>query len=114
MHLSLRFENLKYDAGNIKFAKHTNDDREIFNSAMMIYQKLYGPSAKLKARQFGMGVTDLHIDRKDTNLNLFDYNYSLPYLALDKIKSKYGGNYQGRNRKLIHIFIEFHIFEKIC
>jgi len=90
MHLSLRFENLKYDAGNIKFAKHTNDDREIFNSAMMIYQKLYGPSAKLKARQFGIGVSDLHMDRKDTNLNLFDNNYSFPFYALDKLKSKYG------------------------
>jgi len=90
IHLSLRFENLQYDSGNVKLTNHTNDDREIFNSAMMIYQKLLKPSAKLKARQFGMGVFDLHIDRKNTNLNLFDNNYSLPYLALDKLKSKYG------------------------
>jgi len=33
---------------------------------------------------------DLHIDSKNTNLNLFDNNSSLPYLALDNLKSKYG------------------------
>lgn len=90
LHLSLRFENLQYDSGNLRLTNHTNDDREIFNFAMMIYEGFKKPTIKLKARQFGMGVTDLHIDRKDINLSLFNNDYCLPYSSLDELKSKYG------------------------
>lgn len=90
MHLSVRFENLKYDSALVKLVHHTNDDREMFNAAMRVYDGLVKPTSKLKARQFGMGVYDLHTDLKETNLSLFGNQSSIPYGALDKIKSRYG------------------------
>ncbi|HMS64624.1 MAG TPA: DNA polymerase IV [Ignavibacteria bacterium] len=90
LHLSVRFENLKYDSDIVRLTSYTNDDRGIFDTAMKIYQTLFKPTSKLKARQFGMGVYDLHNDLKEVNLNLFEDSIALPYNALDKIKSKYG------------------------
>ncbi len=90
MHLSIRFENLTYTSHLVKLPAHTNDDREIFNSAEIIYGKLHKPTRDLKARQFGMGVYDLHTDTNEKNLNLFEKTVFLPYYALDKIKTKYG------------------------
>jgi len=90
MHLSVRFENLKYDSDIVRLTSYTNDDREIFDTAMKVYKTLFKPTVQLKARQFGMGVYDLHNDLKETNLNLFENTVLLPYTALDKIKSKYG------------------------
>lgn len=90
MHLSVRFENLKYDSALVKLTHHTNDDREVFDAAMKVYSGLYKPTEKLKARQFGMGVYDLHLDIKAVNLSLFGNDHLIPYNALDKIKSKYG------------------------
>ncbi|MEO6693903.1 MAG: hypothetical protein ABIO41_01745 [Ignavibacteria bacterium] len=89
IHLSLRFENLRYDSGDLKLTGYTNADREIFNSALLVFEKLHNPSVKLRARQLGLGVSDLHTDDKSINLNLFRNEHSLPYYALDKIKSKY-------------------------
>ena len=43
-----------------------------------------------QARQFGMGVYDLHSDMRTSNLDLFKQTPLLPYSALDKIKTKYG------------------------
>jgi DNA polymerase-4 len=90
MHLSIRFENLTYTSHIVKLPAYTNDDREIFNSAVIIYGKLHKPCEEMKARQLGMGVYDLHTDTKECNLNLFEKKVFLPYYALDKIKSKYG------------------------
>lgn len=90
MHLSVRFENLKYDSALVRLTHHTNDDREIFNAAMKVYEGLSRPTKKLKARQFGMGVYDLHTDLREVNLSLFGNQHSIPYGALDKIKSRYG------------------------
>ena len=90
MHLSIRFENLTYTSHIVRLPAYTNDDREIFNSAITIYGKLHKPCGEMKARQFGMGVYDLHTDTKECNLNLFEKKIFLPYYALDKIKSKYG------------------------
>ena len=90
MHLSVRFENLKYDSDIVRLTSHTNDDREIFDTAMKIYATLFKPTAALKARQFGMGVYDLHSDMRTSNLDLFKQTPLLPYSALDKIKTKYG------------------------
>lgn len=90
MHLSIRFENLKYTSDLVKLTNFTNDDREAFKSAMGIYKNLHKPCEELKARQFGMGVYDLHLDTKENNLNLFEKKIFLPYYALDKIKTKYG------------------------
>lgn len=90
MHLSIRFENLKYTSDLVKLTNFTNDDREAFKSAMGIYKNLHKPCEELKARQFGMGVYDLHLDTRENNLNLFEKKIFLPYYALDKIKTKYG------------------------
>ena len=91
MHLSIRFEDLTYSSRITKLSNHTNDDREIFNSALGIYKKLdRKPSAMLQARQFGIGVYDLHCDTHESNLNLFENKIFLPFSALDKIKNKYG------------------------
>lgn len=90
MHLSVRFENLTYSSNLVKLTNHTNDDRDIFNSALEIYKTFHKPSESLKARQFGMGVYDLHCDTREKNLNLFEKKVFLPYYALDKLKTKYG------------------------
>ncbi len=90
MHLAIRFEDLTYTSEMIKLTNFTNDDREIFNSAYGIYQKLRKPTKILQARQFGMGVYDLHCDTRERNLNLFEKRIFLPYYELDKLKTKYG------------------------
>ncbi|MEO8209086.1 MAG: DNA polymerase IV [bacterium] len=90
MHLSIRFENLTYSSNLVRLTNHTNDDRDIFNSAFEIYKTLHKPCVSLKARQFGMGVYDLHYDTRESNLNLFEKKVFLPYYALDKLKTKYG------------------------
>lgn len=90
LHLSIRFESLTYTSHVVKLPFHTNDDREIFYAAMAVYDKLHKPSEETKARQFGMGVYDLHLDTHECNLNLFEKKIFLPYDALDKLKTKYG------------------------
>ncbi|MEO8445855.1 MAG: DNA polymerase IV [bacterium] len=91
MHLSLRFEDLSYESGFAKLSRYTNDDREIFNSSLDLYSKFKRKPGKiLKARQFGIGVYDLHIDTREYNLDLFKKKISLPFYALDKIKTKFG------------------------
>lgn len=90
MHLSIRFEDLTYTSNIVKLTAHTNDDREIFNSAIIIYERLRKPSTRLMARQFGIGVYDLHFDTCENNLNLFEQKVHLPFYELDKIKARYG------------------------
>lgn len=90
MHLSVRFENLRYTSDLVKLTSYTNDDREIFNTALSVYRRLHKPTKEMKGRQFGMGVYDLHTDLKEKNLNLFESEPELPYRALDRLKSKYG------------------------
>ncbi|MBK9330919.1 MAG: DNA polymerase IV [Ignavibacteria bacterium] len=90
MHLSVRFENLRYASDLVKLTSYTNDDREIFNTALSVYRRLHKPTKEMKGRQFGMGVYDLHTDLKEKNLNLFESEPELPYRALDRLKSKYG------------------------
>jgi DNA polymerase IV len=90
MHLAIRFEDLTYTSGMIKLTNFTNDDREVFNSAIVIYNTLRKPGESIKARQFGMGVYDLHYDTRENNLSLFEKKVYLPYAALDKIKTRYG------------------------
>ncbi len=90
MHLSVRFENLRYASDLVKLTNYTSDDREIFNTALSVYRRLHKPTKEMKGRQFGMGVYDLHTDLKEKNLNLFESEPELPYRALDRLKSKYG------------------------
>ncbi|MDZ4712173.1 MAG: DNA polymerase IV [bacterium] len=91
MHLSLRFEDLSYESGLAKLPRHTNDDRELFNFALNLYSKFKRKPGKiLRARQFGIGVYDLHIDTREYNLDLFEKKISLPFYALDRIKTKFG------------------------
>lgn len=90
MHLSIRFEDLRYTSNIVRLTNFTNDDREIFNSAMKIYAGLHKPSKEMQARQFGIGVYDLHLDTCDHNLSLFEKEVHLPFYTLDKIKTKFG------------------------
>lgn len=91
MHLSLRFDDLSYESALGKLPRHTNDDREVFNSALDLYSKFRRkPGKVLRARQFGIGVYDLHIDTREYNLDLFQKKVSLPFYALDRIKTKFG------------------------
>ncbi len=99
MHLSIRFEDLTYSSAVVKLPQFTNDDREIFNFAAGIYGNLRKPRETLMARQFGIGVYDLHTDTHENNLSLFERKIFLPYSALDKIKTKYG-------EKIIRVGIE--------
>lgn len=90
MHLAIRFEDLSYTSHVVKLPEFTNDDRRIFDSAEIIYSRLRKPSEKMKARQFGMGVYDLHCDTHESNLCLFEEKTFLPYYALDRIKTRFG------------------------
>ncbi|MEO8398910.1 MAG: DNA polymerase IV [Ignavibacteriaceae bacterium] len=90
LYLSIRFEDLRYTSDLIRLTNFTNDDREIFNSAMKIYAELLKPCKEMQARQFGIGVYNLHCDTREHNLNLFEKKVYLPFYALDKIKTKFG------------------------
>jgi len=90
LYLVIRYGNLRYASGDIKLDSCTNDDREIFDSAMLIYSKLPAPNKDMPARMFGMTVFGLHKDTGDYNLDLFHQKTHLPFHALDKLKEKYG------------------------
>lgn len=86
----IRYDNLKYAADDIKLKMATNDDREIIEAALTIYERFPKPNPKYMARMFGMSVFDLHTDQRRQNLELFDSKIHLPYYELDKLKYKYG------------------------
>ena len=90
LHLTIRFEDLRYAGNEIRLKRHTHDDREIFEAAIKLYKRFPHPDKHYKARMFGMSVFDLHPDPKRTNLELFEKKIFLPYYALDKLKYKYG------------------------
>jgi len=90
LYFVIRYENLRYAGNDIKLKSYTNDDREIYNYAMKVYNQLPHPKKNLKARMLGMGVFDLHSDIRSENLSLFGDNVYLPYYTLDQIKYKYG------------------------
>ena len=90
LYLVIRYDNLRYAADDVKLRRATNDDREIFEAAMKIYEKFPQPTEERQARMFGMSVFDLHEDPMQENLELFESKTFLPYYALDKIKYKYG------------------------
>ncbi len=90
VYLALRFEDLTYTSGAVRLSQHTNDDREVYKASMEIFRKMRKPSADLRGRQFGMGVSDLHIDTHSVNLSLFEKNTQLPFSAMDRLKAKFG------------------------
>jgi nucleotidyltransferase/DNA polymerase involved in DNA repair len=90
LHLTLRFEDLRYAGNETRLKRYTNDDREIFEAAIRIHKSFPHPGKNYKARMFGMSVFDLHPDQKRNNLELFEKKVMLPYYALDKLKYKYG------------------------
>ena len=90
LYFTIRYDNLKYAGDDIKLKRPTNDDREIFEAALKIYERFPKPGPRYMARMFGMSVFDLHTDQRRSNLELFDNKVVLPYYELDKLKYKYG------------------------
>lgn len=90
LYFVIRYGNLRYASDDLRLRSYTNDDREIFDAAMKIFEGLPEPTHEMPARMFGMTVFDLHADTNDYNLELFNNRIHLPFYALDSIKQKYG------------------------
>jgi DNA polymerase IV len=90
LYFVIRYDNLKYVGDDIKLKRPTNDDREIIEAALKIFERFPKPNHDYMARMFGMSVFDLHADQKRQNLELFDSKINLPYYEMDKLKYKYG------------------------
>jgi len=90
LYLVIRYGNLRYATADMRLQQHTNDDREIFNSAMELYKLIPEPSKDMPARMFGMTVFGLHTDSGDYNLDLFTNRIHLPFYELDKLKQRFG------------------------
>ena len=90
LYLVIRYDNLKYAGYDARLKQPTNDDREIFETALKLYKRFPAPSERHKARMFGMTVFDLHADQHRENFELFDRKVNFPYYEIDKLKYKYG------------------------
>jgi DNA polymerase-4 len=88
--LTIRYENLLYDFAESNMQEHTNDDRIVVNTAMNLFKKLFPPQKTIRARMFGMCVTDLYTDPGSYNLELYASRTPMPFHALDALKEKYG------------------------
>ncbi|CAN5602869.1 DNA polymerase IV [soil metagenome] len=90
--LVLRFTNLEYDVGEYRLPQYTNNDRKLFEAALHLYSQMQQPNKDLQMQMFGIMVTELEVDIKEENLDLFASNLPIPYHSLDRIKNKYGEN----------------------
>ena len=90
MYLSIRYDDLRYAGWDTRLKSHTNDDRDIFESALKLYRKLPKPTKSYQVRGVGISVFDLHTDNRSMNYELFNNKVFLPYYAIDKIKAKHG------------------------
>lgn len=90
--LTARYEDLRYAGDDIRLKQYTNDDREIFDSAITLFKKFPQPTKNFQLRMFGMTVFDLHKDNKQSNYELFEKKVHLPFYAIDKLKYKFGEN----------------------
>ncbi|MDD5362672.1 MAG: DNA polymerase IV [Ignavibacteria bacterium] len=90
LYFVIRYGNLRYASNDMRLREYTNDDREIFEAAMKIYENLPDPREDMPARMFGMSVFDLHKDTKNYNFDLFRNRVHLPFYELDKLKQRYG------------------------
>jgi DNA polymerase-4 len=90
LNLTIRYEDLKFRSVWGEFDRHTNDDRVFFDLAKELYLRLPSPNEHMKARMFGMSISNLTQDLKRESLSLFEPNIFLPYDVMDKIKSKFG------------------------
>jgi len=90
MGLVIRYEDLRYAGDKIKLIQYTNDDRILFEAAMVIFRKFPRPCIAYRARMFGLYTFDLQTDLRRENLELFDKRIYLPYYSIDKLKKKYG------------------------
>jgi len=89
--LYIRFDNLTSTGGEYKLPFYTNDDDEIHDTALQIFNKLrFRPCEFLKLRMTGIDCSDLHKDTGERNLQLFKQEKDLPFNALDTLKMKYG------------------------
>lgn len=87
--LTIRYDDLGFVSEKIRFSYFTNDERDLFNTAMYLYKKLPVPAPERKARMFGVTVFDLHQDM-GINLDLFKKHLRFPFREMDFLKEKYG------------------------
>ncbi len=90
--LVLRFTNLEYDVAEYRLPQYTNNDRKLYESALHLYKDMQQPNKDLQMQMFGIMVTELEVDVKEENLDLFVKELPMPYHSLDRIKNKYGEN----------------------
>lgn len=87
--LTIRYDDLGFVSEKIRLLHYTNDERELFSTAMYLYRKLPKPCPDRKARMFGVTVFDLRQDM-GINLDLFRRYLRFPFKEMDLLKEKYG------------------------
>ncbi|RPI16516.1 MAG: DNA polymerase IV [Ignavibacteriae bacterium] len=87
--LTIRYDDLGYMSEKIRLMSYTNDERELFNTAMHLYKKFPEPDIHRKARMFGISVFDLRRDYGVT-LDLFRKWLRFPFKEMDILKERYG------------------------
>jgi nucleotidyltransferase/DNA polymerase involved in DNA repair len=87
--LTVRFDDLGFVGDTLRLSHPTNDEREIFQAAQYIFNKLPQPDEKRKLRMFGITVFDLY-KVEAYNLDMFNRSLQIPYKQVDKLKEKYG------------------------
>ena len=87
--LTIRFDDLGFVGDKVRLHHPTNDELDIFNAALYIYNHLPTPDERRKLRMCGITVFDLYkVD--GYNLDMFNGNYRIPYKQIDHLKEKYG------------------------
>jgi DNA polymerase-4 len=87
--LTIRYDDLGYMSEKIRLMSYTNDERELFHTAMHLYKKFPEPDIHRKARMFGVSVFDLRRDQGIT-LDLFRKWLKFPFREMDRLKERYG------------------------
>jgi DNA polymerase-4 len=88
--LIVRFTNLQFDVAEYKLNQYTNNDRKLYDCALELYKDMKQPDEELQVQMFGIMVCETGTDLQIENYELFNKEKTLPYHALDKIKTKYG------------------------
>jgi DNA polymerase-4 len=87
--LTIRFDDLGWEGGEMKLQNPTNDDRDIYHAAIHLYKKLPQPDINYRVRTFALTVFDLHL-ADCFNLDLFKKTLLIPYKVIDMLKERYG------------------------
>ncbi|HEX2786614.1 MAG TPA: DNA polymerase IV [Ignavibacteria bacterium] len=87
----LRYDNLMYDVEMSNLSLYTNDERLLLKYALVLYHRII-KNPTCAVRQVGACVYDLQTDNETYNYDMFEHYKNLPFLAIDKIKERYGEN----------------------